>query len=123
MQISAANIIPYGMQTGATAMPANAAARTIPVTPIAPVTRQDQRANAWIDASWTEAPARPAQIDPYDTGDISSELAFAAQRYAQTDGSATAPMSLHQLGAEAYRAAQGDNGQYQRGDLGIDLVV
>ena len=123
MQISAANIIPYGMQTGATAMPANAAARAIPVTPIAPTARNEQRANAWIDASWTEAPTRPAQIDPYDTSDIGSELAFAARRFAQSDGAAAAPLSLHQRSAEAYRAAQGDNGQYQRGDLGIDLVV
>jgi len=127
VQIGATNMIPYGMQAGATAMPASVAARAVlPVTPIAAVNRDEARrdeprADAWIDAAWTEAPARPAQIDPYDT-DLGSAVAFAAQRYVQEDAAA-APHSLHQRGIEAYRTAQSAAGHYQRGDLGIDLIA
>jgi hypothetical protein len=120
VQIGPANIVLYGMQAATT--PANATARAaLPVTPIAAIKRDEARADAWIDASWTEAPARPAQIDPYDT-DLGSAAAFAAQRYVQEDGAAP-ESSLHHRGIEAYQTAQGAGGQYQRGDLGIDLIV
>ena len=123
MQIGASNMIPYGM-AGSAISPAAARALELkgPVLPVAPVARDDSgRADAWIDASWTEAPARPAQIDPFDT-DLAG-AAFAAHSYAQGDAPAAAPAAFQQRGVEAYRLAQGTPDQYRRGDLGIDLTV
>lgn len=127
MQIGASNMIPYGM-AGSAMSPAAARALELkgPVLPVAPIARDDRRADggradAWIDASWTEAPARPAQIDPYDT-DLAA-AAFAAQSYAQADAPMAAPAALQQRGVEAYRLAQGTTDQYRRGDLGIDLTI
>jgi len=102
----------------------NAADRTAPIAPVTPAARGEQRANAWIDASWTEAPARPARIDPYGSdADAASSAAFAAQRYAQEEMPDAAAASPHQRGTQAYRAAYAAYNQFQRGDLGIDLVA
>ncbi|MFN4282899.1 MAG: hypothetical protein ACK4NA_09695 [Alphaproteobacteria bacterium] len=120
-------MIPYGM-AGSAMSPAAARALDLkgPVAPITPIARDDRRADsgradAWIDASWSEAPARPAQIDPFDT-DLAG-AAFAAHRYAQDGMPAAAPAALQHRGVEAYRLAQGAPDQYRRGDLGIDLTV
>lgn len=123
MQIGSSAIIPYGMSTGTAAPLPNAADRAAPITPITPVGRGEQRANAWIDVSWTEAPARPARIDPYGA-DVDSSAAFAAQRYVQEElPDAASAASIHQRGTQAYQAAHAAYNQYQRGDLGIDLIA
>lgn len=122
MQIGSSTIIPYGMLTGSAATLPNAADRAAPIAPITPAARGEQRANAWIDVSWTEAPARPARIDPYG-GETDASAAFVAQRFAQEEMPDAAPASLHQRGSDAYRAAHAAYTQYQRGDLGIDLVA
>lgn len=124
MQIGASAIVPYGMQTNATA---SAAARALefkgPVEPVRETGRGEQRGDAWIDASWTEAPERPAHIDPYDSGDAGGALAFAAQSLAQQDAGSGTGSPAHQAGCAAYRAAQGGDGTFRRGDLGIDLLA
>lgn len=127
MQIGASAITPYGMQSNATtAMSAQAGARAYAeMTPVAPVSEilRGQRGEAWIDASWTEAPERPAQIDPYETGETDGAVAFAAQTLGQTAEPHYAAPAAHQLGCAAYRAAQGGQGEFRRGDMGIDLVA
>ena len=123
MQIGSSAIIPYGMLTGAAATPPHVADRSAPITPVTPAARGGQRANAWIDASWTEAPARPARIDPYGGETETASTAFVAQRYAQEEMPDGAPLSLHQRGSQAYQAAQNASLQFQRGDLGLDLVA
>jgi hypothetical protein len=113
------------MLTGAAATPPNVADRTAPIAPVTPATRGGQRANAWIDVSWTEAPARPARIDPYGAEtDAASSSAFVAQRYAQEEIPDAAPAALpHDRGTQAYRTVHAAYNQYQRGDLGINLIA
>jgi hypothetical protein len=111
------------MFTGSAASLLNAADRAAPIAPVTPAGRGEQRANAWIDVSWTEAPARPARIDPYG-GDIDSSAAFVAQRYVQEEmPDAASAASLHQRGTQAYQTAQAASNQYQRGELGINLIA
>lgn len=127
MQIGPSSIIPYGTQSGATtAMSAQAGARAYAeMTPVAPVSEilRGQRGDAWIDASWTEAPERPAQIDPYQTGETDGAVAFAAQTFGQAADAPQAAPAAHQIGCAAYRTAQGGQGEFRRGDMGIDLVA
>lgn len=111
------------MLSGSASMQPNAADRAKPVMPVTPLVRDEQRANAWIDASWTEAPARPARIDPYGGETETATPAFVAQRFAQEEMPDAAPASLYQRGTQAYQAAQTAGLQFQRGDLGLDLVA
>lgn len=123
MQIGSSAIIPYGMLSGTMAASPRVGDRAAPIAPVTPAARGEQRANAWIDVSWTEAPARPARIDPYGGDTETASTAFVAQRYAQEEMADAAPLSLHQRGSQAYQTAQSASLQFQRGDLGLDLVA
>jgi hypothetical protein len=123
VQIGSSAIIPYGMLPGTMAPPPRSGDRAAPIAPVTAAARGEQRSNAWIDASWTEAPARPARIDPYGGDSEAAATAFVAQRYAQEEMADAAPLSLHQRGSQAYQAAQNASLQFQRGELGLDLVA